>query len=253
MNNQGAAHPRLVTPPSIKLSPHSSYHRLPVPPSFSLFYWLFSRVPDTLVLMLITIAFFIIHLTTFYYTKFFKKRGSPWWLFLAVAVFGFIVIFFYCAYWIRKKNWCRRKYGTFGKLVGLAAVVACSASYIWLGESDLSYLIFILTLIGMFTACILAIRPSTDFNLVNGLLISLLTYIIRVLHHGTIAGYCVGLSPSAPAAAPSPSMAVAPSCVDPRLGPSSPYPWLLMVGCFSIAGLRFYLESRGLNADEEGL
>ncbi|CAI0435180.1 unnamed protein product [Linum tenue] len=176
MNNQGAAHPRLVTPPSIKLSPHSSYHRLPVPPSFSLFYWLFSRVPDTLVLMLITIAFFIIHLTTFYYTKFFKKR-----------------------------------------------------------------------------ACILAIRPSTDFNLVNGLLISLLTYIIRVLHHGTIAGYCVGLSPSAPAAAPSPSMAVAPSCVDPRLGPSSPYPWLLMVGCFSIAGLLFYLESRGLNADEEGL
>ncbi|CAL1355551.1 unnamed protein product [Linum trigynum] len=101
---------------------------------------------------------------------------------------------------------------------------------------------------------IVALVPSTDFNLVNGLIISFLTCIIRILHNGTVVGYCTLPSLSA-AAAPSPAgaVAMATTCLDAKLNPSSPYPWLLICGCFTIAAVRFYLESRGLKADEEGL
>ncbi|CAL1355556.1 unnamed protein product [Linum trigynum] len=226
-------YPSVIEMADWKWLPSTLPKKLAAPTSRSLFFEIFKRVPDTFFWMIVSLLCYGGHIYLFRFTRLHRDHLHPqWgWIFVAFLLGLLIVAFFLSVSKWRKGCILRRRYGYIAKTVGFFAGVLLSSSYIWLGESSANYCFFLLLLIIILTVAFLAIRPSTDFNVVNGLMTSLITYTLRVMKN---------------------QLKCYPHChEDTNLDYRRPFPYIIIVGCIIVVLLRNYFESRALKADEE--
>ncbi|CAL1383911.1 unnamed protein product [Linum trigynum] len=219
---------------SWRLFPTTLPKELGKPTSRSLFIEIFKRLPDTFLWFLLSIVCFALHLWTFHYTSLSRKfHPKGFWIPTAVVLGSVIFIYFWTVSRFRTAEIFRRRYGYIVRTVGFCGGVLISASYLLLGESAFNYCIFLLTLIVIFALAFLALRPSTDFNVVNGLFASLITYTLRLIKS---------------------QIACHPNC-DHELKSfdlETPYPYIILFATIFTVLSRHYFDSRALEADEEG-
>ncbi|CAL1355584.1 unnamed protein product [Linum trigynum] len=150
------------------------------------FRFVFLKVSDSAFWFLVCILKFILHILAFngtnFYQKKFKGGKSLWgWAVLACVFFIWLVIYFKKIHrWRLKATWLQLDFPWPVKMLGLPLLILCNGWYNVLPEAEFAFPMMLLLLIFLATAHILVLRPSSDLNVINGLLTALVVYGIKI-------------------------------------------------------------------------